>query len=289
MKTGYPRFFVHKSIERLADDIVLRFGHTDEKAILFPTPAVANRCLDFFRAKAPELGSKEVRRLDLVPLVPNGDIQQVKQVLPGLFCVLFPKSASPIAKQVWQHTGDGVSSRRAEFCFKALEDGLIGEGPVNGSVPPSPRASKGPRRYQKQSSSNGIEVNDTGNKENEPQSSMTNSSVPTDGREYVQFIEERFGRNLDINLAANAKLAIRRRIAGSLVTDVGLDEAIESTVDNGSTRQMNGFSEEDVYLYPCGMSAIFNTHRTLMAVRGPLKSICFGYAFRPSERPGLSY
>jgi cystathionine gamma-synthase len=274
MKAGYPRFFIHKSIERLADEIVLRFGYPGEQAILFPSPIVAKRGLDFFRATAPELGPEQVRQLDLSPSVQNGDLKRMKQLAPGLSCVLYPKIASPIAKQVWQHTGEGVSSRRAEFCLKVLEDGLL---KVSGDIaaPPSPRSFKGPKRYQKQGSMNGVDINACGTKESEKLNSTDDISGPTDGREYAQFIEERFGRNLDINLAASAKLAVRRRIAGSLVADVALEEAAQPSTHNSSLR-MTGFSEDDVYLYPCGMNAIFNTHRTLMAARGSLKSICFG-------------
>jgi len=93
----------------------------------------------------------------------------------------------------------------------------------------------------------------------------------------VQFVEERFGRNLDTKLAANAKLAIRRRIAGALTADVDLSEALERTVATGQEREVHGMSVDDVYLYSSGMSAIFNSHRTFMECRGPLKSICFGF------------
>jgi cystathionine gamma-synthase len=118
-------------------------------------------------------------------------------------------------------------------------------------------------------------------KDDEAQYSAAEPSEPGEGREYTQFIEERFGRNLDINLAANAKLAIRRRIAGSLVANVGLEEAINSNTQSEPSTRMKGLSEDDVYLYPCGMSAIFNIHRTLMVARGCMKSICFGYELLP--------
>ena len=89
-------------------------------------------------------------------------------------------------------------------------------------------------------------------------------------------MEERFGRNLDMSLAMNAKLAIRRRISGALTADVELEEALEMTKSAFPERQIRGFSEQDVYLYPTGMSSIFNTHRVLMACLGELKSVCFG-------------
>ena len=272
MKTGYPRFFIHKSIEHLADEIVSRFGKPGEKATLFPSSRAANRCLDFFHAKAPELGPERVRQLDLIPSVQDGDFRHVQQIAPGLSCVLYPATNFHIAKQVWQHTGDGISSRRAEFCLKALEGGLIVEKRVGGTVPRSPRTFKGPRRYQKTGSLTGVDVNAPGSPETGTQSSTTEQSKHNEGQEYIQFIEERFGRNLHLKLATNAKIAIRRRIAGSLVANVGLEEAVETC-----SQGLRGLSEDDVYLFPCGMNAIFNTHRTLLAARGSLQSICFGY------------
>jgi cystathionine gamma-synthase len=91
-----------------------------------------------------------------------------------------------------------------------------------------------------------------------------------------QFVEERFGRNLDLSMTKNAKLAVRRRIAGSLTADVGLTEALALDKDAAMTRHVAGFSEDDVYLYPTGMSAIFNTHRNLLQAKGQLKAIVYG-------------
>ena len=124
--------------------------------------------------------------------------------------------------------------------------------------------SKGPRRYQKRDSGEMF-----AHKTNE----VTSNSERKDS---VQFVEERFGRNLDASLAANAKLAIRRRIAGALTANVDLHEALEMSKPPSRNAQVEGFSEDDVYLYPCGMSSIFNTHRTMMACRGPQKSISYG-------------
>jgi len=91
-----------------------------------------------------------------------------------------------------------------------------------------------------------------------------------------QFVEERFGRNLDLSMTKNAKLAIRRRIAGSLTADVALTEAMSIEKDESRTRQVANFSEDDVYLYPTGMSSIFNAHRNLLRAKGPLKAIVYG-------------
>lgn len=91
-----------------------------------------------------------------------------------------------------------------------------------------------------------------------------------EGDESSRFVEERFGRNLDISFVEGAKLAIKRRIAGSLKPD-------ESKTSN--IGDLERVSETDVYLYPCGMSAIFNTHRLLISVLGLKKSVCYGFPY----------
>ena len=98
-------------------------------------------------------------------------------------------------------------------------------------------------------------------------------------KDHVQFVEERFGRNLDPKLAENAKFAIRRRIAGALIADLDLHETLEKVEVTGHERGVAGFSVDHVYLYPSGMSSIFNTHRILLKCRGEMKSICFGFVF----------
>jgi cystathionine gamma-synthase len=122
---------------------------------------------------------------------------------------------------------------------------------------------KGPRRYQGRGSTNG---NGKG----------TSTTQRQDGRESVQFIEERFGRNLSTSLASQAKIAVRRRIAGVLTEDVELSEALEKTSEQG---RIAGLNESDVSLFPTGMSSIFNSHRILLKARGDLKSICFGFPY----------
>lgn len=89
------------------------------------------------------------------------------------------------------------------------------------------------------------------------------------------FVEERFGRNLGVAFVGSAKLALRRRIAGTLRSDVGLQDALTLSQEGG--RDVDGFTENDVFLYPTGMSAIFNAHRSLLAILGARKSVCYRY------------
>ncbi|KAF2144619.1 uncharacterized protein K452DRAFT_325148 [Aplosporella prunicola CBS 121167] len=262
MKTGYPRFFIHKSIARFAEAITATHGLPHESSMLFPSHACAARCVDFFRQQAPELTPNQVRIVDLVP---NPDHRHPEnRVQPRVSAVLFPKDRFKIAKTFWQHSGDGVSSRRAEYCHNAFEEGILVEQSKVGQ-----RMSKGPKRYQKKAS-----IDATNGHHPPPMSPRE-----PDGVDPVRFVEERFGRNLDVGFADNAKLAIRRRIAGSLTANVGLAEALKLEKDHERSRPVAGFSEDDVYLYPSGMSAIFNTHRSMMAARGQLQSVSYGFPY----------
>lgn len=212
----------------------------------------------------------------IVHLYPNDDVPSSNGDHNGtgegdkreiVSAIIFPRDHTKVVKTFWQHSGDGISSRRAEYCHKAFEDGRLTTQiiPVQQTIgacltPPS----KGPRRYQKKDSTDLSPIK------------QFPVGVALEGKDSARFVEERFGRNLDISLASNAKLAIRRRIAGALTANVDLKDALEAHSTPTRNDPVNGFSECDVYLYPTGMSSIFNIHRTMMACRGQLKSISFG-------------
>ncbi|KAF2155354.1 cystathionine gamma-synthase-like protein [Myriangium duriaei CBS 260.36] len=269
MKTGYPRFFVHKSIDRLATTIVAKHGTPGEKALLMPTEATAQRCMDFITAGAASDG-RDVHALHFVPDVRKSQ-PDVSLVLPQISAVLFPESYWPHAKAFWQHTGEGVSSRRAEFCEQALSEGRMVE---KSTIQDTPRMKKGPRRYQKRVSISGVDGDLDGSA-----NGQTNGNTNVDTIDPARFVEERFGRNLNATLAEQAKLAIRRRIAGSLSSDMDLHEALEQPEEVEKIRVKDNFSVDDVYLYPCGMNSIFHAHRNLMLARGPMKSIMYGFPY----------
>jgi cystathionine gamma-synthase len=206
---------------------------------------------------------------------------QLKSLSSTVSAVLFTADAFPIAKQYWQHSGDGVSSRRAEFCHGLLREGVLCPNPATPSQPtgaPTPKVQcRGPRRYQRTSADLSHKPPVTAG--TKATSSTTNGGEAVqESAESMRFLEERFGRNLDVSLVARAKSAIRRRIAGAMAADV------ESSISSlpSMTTNMRGLAdlqESDVYLFPCGMNAIFNAHRALLGARGPLRSISFGFPY----------
>ncbi|KAH8592256.1 pyridoxal phosphate-dependent transferase [Bisporella sp. PMI_857] len=274
LSTGYPRFFIHKLIVAFAEDIVEKHGSMDEKAMLFPSTKTAQRCLQFIKAKAsPSSPVDHVKIVDLVLDRSKTSSEILIKISPAVSAVIYHKDLFPVAKQYWQHAGDGVSSRRAEFCHTLFQDGLLVDKTIlksNGLH----KSAKGPRRYQRGS------IDKTPTKNNTPDSSDKPKSpiAAMETRESSQFLEERFGRNLDVSFVDNARTAILRRIAGSLMGEVDLatDPSPKTTSDS---RGVVGLSEDDVYLYPCGMNSIFNTHQMLLQARGPMKSISFGFPY----------
>ncbi|KAF1362412.1 cystathionine gamma-synthase-like protein [Lizonia empirigonia] len=259
MKTGYPRFFIHKTIQAFAADIVKQHGREGEGAMLFPTRCTASRCRDFILKVAADQDTSQVRIVDLVPAAEKARAEEMNVISPRISAMLYPLDLFKVAKQFWQHSGDGVSSRRAEYCHHLFQKGVLLDAT---KLNEPTRFCKGPRRYQ-----------------NKKSIDLDAPAVQQDAETLTQFVEQRFGRNLDLSMTKNAKLAVRRRIAGSLTADVALTEALSLDVDSERTRQVAGFSEDDVYLYPTGMSSIFNTHRNLLAAKGQHKAIVYGFPY----------
>ncbi|KXL49832.1 hypothetical protein M433DRAFT_132520 [Acidomyces richmondensis BFW] len=277
MQCGYPRFFIHKSIERLALCIVEKHCSFDsETAMLFPSRRCATRCVEFMKKQAPNSDDSTIRILDFVPNLEKISTSAWKHVLPHVTAVVYPKELFPISKAFWQHTGEGISSRRAEFCQQAFDKGLLVEQSTV-SRPTTPRLSKGPKRYQRPISVDHGTSDGAHGHTIEKFDGLGEASAP----DSVQFIEERFGRNLDVTFAAQAKLAIRKRIAGSLTVNVDQiqisDEHANSAIVR--SRDVSGFSVEDVYLYPMGMNAIYHAHRSLMLARGDMPSVMYGFPY----------
>lgn len=236
--------------------------------MLFSTLEAAERCLNFMRERSPDVLSVQFHSLAFDLRLSEHTSPVLSGLRSTVAAALFPADAFGFAKQYWQHTGDGVSSRRAEFCHDLLKSGILvprTSDNLSREVPPKP--SRGPRRYQRTSS---IDETATTN--------AKNISASDDTKESSRFLEERFGRNLDLTLAEKAKSAIRRRIAGSLVGEIDL--AAEAVPDLPvSSARISNLNESDIYLFPAGMNAIFNAHRALMAARGQLRSVNFGFPY----------
>ena len=184
-----------------------------------------------------------------------------------LYIVFFPSESGPLAKQFWQHTGNGISSRMAERCLSLLPSQdvpleHIAQGNGIDSPPATPTAwtksrNKHYAAVKKGSHTTSASAEDTS-------LSSGKDEVTADVAVYV---EERYGRNMPVSAAALAKRALCRRIAGVILRD-------EIPLSDSEVRR--GVTEGDVYLYPTGMSAIWHSHQLALATRPPAKSVCFG-------------
>lgn len=216
-------------------------------------------------------------------ICPEDDVETHKQCIE-LHIVLFPGDSFPLAKQFWQHTGNCISSRRAERCLAMLGElpGLTGEGTPTPAVPRPPVRVPN-RHYSKKSfgrsppSSPASPHPRNGPFRSPDELQKTDEELSADQSVYL---EERYGRNAPLESAAACKRALRRRIAGVLVRDSPSDwsNAGGNKAEIGpSTRGVDNVTEDDVFLFPTGMSAIWHAHQLASAARPIAKSICFGY------------
>ena len=232
-----------------------------ERAFLFPTKKIATQCRDFIQDRSKALGKPVSARLVHLNINPEDDVNTEVHI------VLLPGDSFAIGKEFWQHTGMGISSRFAERCLSLLPDAN------KVAVPPasaSKRYSKGGFTKHYSSLSNGTAISPSAIK-------TTFNDAEEDPSTYL---EERYGRNLPLSAAQFAKRALRRRLAGVLLCDsvpsCHKKAGEEDLVVGPSTRGVTEVSENDVYLYPSGMSAIWSAHQLALSALPPAKSICFG-------------
>ncbi|KAF8069014.1 pyridoxal phosphate-dependent transferase [Lyophyllum atratum] len=290
MVSGYPRFFIHLSIQKLARIFEQKYGLKDERCMLFATHRVAEEARSFMQAR-----SVNTRLLSLL-ICPedkaNGRIIEhdtrdqadcSSTASVNIHIVLFPPDAFPIAKQFWQHTGMGISSRLAEHCLAMLPDELTRTG--------SPSTSPTTPRFPTKAINRHYSVKSQLKPLSTPSSPLIDSSRrKTDVEETLEpdhsvYLEEHYGRNLPLAFASSAKRALRRRVAGVLIRDTNFDcqgepcAGDETLLVGPSSRGVADVSENDVYLYPTGMAAIWSAHHIISAVRPAAKNVCFGFPY----------
>ncbi|EAA27843.1 PLP-dependent transferase [Neurospora crassa] len=145
MKTGYPRFFIPRVVERLADRLLEHFtqihSHSDsgfdlknKHALIVSTGHHALMCRHFFRQKFDPASDQKVTFPILIAhwdgtisavREHEHDLPTIKAQPPpppppplgqeDIFLVPYPTNMFPFAKSFWQHTGFGISSRRATY------------------------------------------------------------------------------------------------------------------------------------------------------------------------------
>ncbi|TFK38027.1 pyridoxal phosphate-dependent transferase [Crucibulum laeve] len=291
MVSGYPRFFIHLTIQKLAGVCEQKYAVGNESCMLFPTQKIAEQCRQFMDNRSTLQGTPIHPRLVHLFICPedkqnSGITASLVDTASGgcadLHIVLFPAESFPIAKEFWQHTGLGISSRLAEKCLTMLPDETIhlrSTSPVSNRFP-----IKGHNRHYSVKKGSGCK----------PCAAQVQTTVePTTPKpvedlspDHATYLEERYGRNLPLTAASAAKRALRRRVAGVLIrdnpsADCGVEPCAgqKDLLVGPSSRGVTTVAEDDVYLYPTGMSAIWSAHQLAMAVLPPAKSVCFGFPY----------
>ena len=274
---------------------VKKFGTADELCLLLPTPKTAQACRAYLLAHSPPSGPVPTRIVEFVicpdgnpPSSPNEDDEGCLE----LQIILFPKQHWPLAKSFWQHTGLGISSRRAERGLALYGDdkirAVLGDDEAEqtngnaveavtmdaspkstGSPPDTPAVAPAPTKMSYSRNRHYSRAGTTPSTSIPGAAALSSAAVPKAADaltpDHMQFVEQRYGRNLPVASAATAKLALRRRIAGVL-------EGEEIAGGRGVT-------ETDVWLHPTGMAAIWTAHQACLAIRkgDEKKSVVFGY------------
>ena len=244
--------------------------------MLFPKQKIAEQCRSFIERRSSSNGAPVHARLLHLFICPENkpsdDSNNVVGSCADLHIVLFPADSYPIAKEFWQHTGQGISSRLAEKCLSLWPSDS--PSTVQRPTPGSSRfPSKGHNRHYSVDKVPCSPKSD----------SLSSPIVENLSKDHSVYLEERYGRNLPLAAAASAKRVLRSRVAGVLKENSSIRQSEPYTQQKDllvgpSTRGVAEVAVDDVYLYPTGMSAIWNAHNMALAVLPPAKSICFGLA-----------
>jgi cystathionine gamma-synthase len=163
MKTGYPRFFVPRVVQQLATRLLARqrsdtafaddigiHGEGEERLVTLLNSArhgqVCRKTLpEWSKAKgttgeSPYIGVYAVTWDGKVSPVPEADNPDGTESVcdtceEDIILVTYPAELAPEAKSFWQHTGFGISSRRATYW---LEHAPFLAGPTPSKLSLSP-------------------------------------------------------------------------------------------------------------------------------------------------------
>ncbi|KAJ3117480.1 hypothetical protein HK100_000811 [Physocladia obscura] len=286
LKCGYPRFVYHPLVKQVFDHFEKKFGRPGEACIVYPTSRVASEAREFMKShikRNPQTfpislaSSIRIAEFAIQPIYQSASPAAadptvlLQQRTVFVYSLLFPQAAASLAKMFWQHSGEGISSRLAEYCLKVL-------GSNKQSVEYYNSTAIGDRF-----ATSGFSKKDQGEK-------LITASKNAEDFASKLFLEERYGRNLDLTFASEAKVMLRQRIAGVLADSVDSSDEDASVPYNSnsnriplvateSVRELEGLNEGQVFLFPTGMSAIYNAFRVVRKIQPDLKTVQFGFPY----------
>ncbi|KAG6050174.1 hypothetical protein E4U39_004734 [Claviceps sp. Clav50 group G5] len=166
LENGYPRFFIHSLVDKLAARLLQWAMNTSTQwdtrpselardknvvrprllAMAFPHAQMAWSCVDYLsslggvdkenRSSAPALTlAFQVNLTGRIKQISCGGCSSINDPFQSICVVAYPEELFKEAKAFWQHTGFGVSSRHAEYwcanaSFLRQETGSEDEKPI---------------------------------------------------------------------------------------------------------------------------------------------------------------
>ncbi|KZP19240.1 PLP-dependent transferase [Athelia psychrophila] len=133
MKSGYPRFFIHRSILKLSEICEQVLGVIGERSLVFPSLDAARLCQEFMVAQSTMKGSPLPVRLAQISITRDGHLITADNVSRTssdsasviLHAILCPAVALPLAEIFWRERGMGISSRMAQYSLSLLSEKAI--------------------------------------------------------------------------------------------------------------------------------------------------------------------
>ncbi|KAI0700945.1 pyridoxal phosphate-dependent transferase [Cytidiella melzeri] len=108
MQAGYPRFWIHWNIRKLSRYFEDKYATGNEMAMLLCSATAATECQAFLRARDVVARILDYKR----PQARSGAEVHV---------VFYPPESVLVARQFWQHTGLGISTRLADYYIALLD------------------------------------------------------------------------------------------------------------------------------------------------------------------------
>lgn len=127
LTTGYPRFFIHASVKRLCNLISEQYARAGESCLCFPSYLVAKRCREYITVKSKQLDKDaDIGKIRILQLaMPQDDTDHTGIFDCKIAALFFKSELFPLAKQYWQHSGEIVSSRLADYVTERLYPNAI--------------------------------------------------------------------------------------------------------------------------------------------------------------------
>ncbi|ORY16982.1 pyridoxal phosphate-dependent transferase [Clohesyomyces aquaticus] len=113
LQSDYPRFYEHQYVQELHESVLRRVRAPEYmRCAIFPSEAGMRRCSQYLRRNTNIAFPLQ----QMCFKATLGDISTTTWA--RFYAVLYPMEYTKQVREVWAFTGDGISSRHAEFCVQ---------------------------------------------------------------------------------------------------------------------------------------------------------------------------